>query len=267
MKKATAIIQARMASTRLPNKVMLKIEGEEVLKFVIRQVKASKFVNKIIIATTKASNDDKIFKFCKKNKIDCFRGSEKDVLDRYYQCAKKFSCDIIVRISADSPFIDPEIIDKTIEKYVKNSYDYVSTNIEKKGKTWRNSSCNFPQGNSVEICSFKILEKIWKKAKKPSEREHVFPYIQFNSNRYKIKNLKNNKDFSYIRCTIDRLEDLKFIREIHNRLPKRKRIIHMNDIVKIVIKNPELVKINGDIPFDEGYKKSLKEDEKILKKN
>ena len=255
-----------MSSTRFPNKVMLKIGKEEVLKFVIRQVEASKLVKNIIIATTNMPNDDKIVKFCKKNKIQCFRGSEKDVLDRYYQCAKTFASDTIVRISADSPFIDPDVIDKTVETYLKNSYDYVSTNIEKRKNTWENSNCNFPQGNSVEICSFDILEKIWKNAKKPSEREHVFPYLQFHSNKYKIKNFKNKENFSYIRCTIDRPNDLKFIRKVYNYFPKGKKIIHINDIVKVIKKNPDLVKINGDIQFDEGYKKSLKEDKKFLKK-
>jgi len=148
-----------------------------------------------------------------------------------------------------------------VTKFLKNSYDYVSNNLDKINGKWDNSTCNFPQGMTVEISNFKTLKKAWKKAKKPSEREHVFPYVQFNPKLFRISNVKKRKDVSYIRCTVDRLEDLRFVRELYDRLPK-KEFIMIEDILKIVKKEPSLVKINNKVSFDEGYKKSLLVDKK-----
>ena len=255
-----------MNSTRLPGKVMIKIDDQPILYHVVKQTLASKYIDEVIIATTISKTNKTIIEFCKKNNLRFFRGSEKDVLDRYYKCAKKFSCNIIVRISSDSPFIDPIVIDKTISKFLQNSYDYIGTNLEKKGNKWENSLCNFPQGMTVEICKFNILEKAWKRAKKPSEREHVFPYVQFNPKSFKVSNIKNKIDLSFIRCTVDRKEDLKFVREIRKRIPNSKKIIHISDIVSIIKKEPNLIKMNNKIPFDEGYQKSLLTDHDFYKK-
>lgn len=251
--KVTAIIQARMCSSRLPEKIIKKINGGTVLDYVIKQTCASKYVENIIIATTKSYFDNKIVNYCKKNKIDVFRGKTNDVLDRYYQCAKKYDCDPVLRVSSDCPLIDPEIIDKVIEKFFQGKFDYVSNNFEGS----KNSLCNFPQGMVVEISSRQALEKAWKNAKKPSEREHVFPYIQFHPKLFKNKAIKNYENLSFIRCTIDHPEDLKFVKEIVKRLPKNIEIIKINHIKKIVNSNPEIVKINNWIDFEEGYKKSL----------
>ncbi|MDE1817931.1 MAG: glycosyltransferase family protein [Thaumarchaeota archaeon] len=259
-KKITAIIQARMGSTRLPGKVLLEIERHPMLYHVIKQVRASKIIKEIIIATTIEQEDDVIAEYCKKNTVKYFRGSKKDLLDRYYQCAKKFRCDPVVRITSDCPLIDPTLIDKVIGKFMNGSYDYVANNLEKVDDKWQNATCNFPQGMTVEVSSFEALEKAWKEAKKPSEREHVFPYVQFNPKLFKVSNLKNRVDFSFIRCTVDRKDDLSFVREIYSRVSKRKKFVSIKDILKIVKKEPELVKINNKIPFDEGYRKSLEED-------
>ena len=121
--------------------------------------------------------------------------------------------------------------------------------------------CNFPQGMTVEVSSFKSLEKAWKKAKKPSEKEHVFPYIQFNPKLFKVSNFKMKKNLSHIRCTVDRKEDLEFVKIIYEKL-KEKEIIRIKDILKIIEKNPSLISINNKIPFDEGYQKSLLIDKK-----
>lgn len=250
-----------MSSSRLPKKVLKKILGKPMLFYVVKQVLNSKLIDQVIIATTNEEKDNPIIDFCKKYNLIYFRGSKLDLLDRYYQCAKKFHCDPVVRITSDCPLIDPIVIDKVVTKFLKNSYDYVSNNLDKINGKWDNSTCNFPQGMTVEISNFKTLKKAWKKAKKPSEREHVFPYVQFNPKLFRISNVKKRKDVSYIRCTVDRLEDLRFVRELYDRLPK-KEFIMIEDILKIVKKEPSLVKINNKISFDEGYKKSLLVDKK-----
>ena len=260
-KKKYAIIQARMSSSRLPKKVLKKIGKKPMLYYVIKQTLASKSIDEVIIVTTKERIDNEIVNYCKQNKIKVFRGSKLNLLDRYFQCAKKYQCDPIIRITSDCPLIDPDVIDKIIKKFNKNSFDYVANNLEKFNGKWDNSMCNFPQGMTVEVSSFKSLEKAWKKAKKPSEKEHVFPYIQFNPKLFKVSNVKMKKNLSNIRCTVDRKEDLKFVKIIFEKL-KEKEIIKIKDILKIIEKNPNLISINNKIPFDEGYQKSLLIDKK-----
>ena len=259
-KKISVIIQARMNSTRFTGKIMKEINGKTILSYVIDQVSASKFVDEVIISTTKYTIDKPIIEFCKNNSIKYFQGSNEDVLDRYYQTAKKFQCDTIVRISSDCPLIDPDVIDKAVSKFLSNSYDYVSNNIEKKLGLWRNSLCNFPQGMVVEVSSFESLKKTWLEAKKLSEREHVFPYIQFNPKKFKISTIRNNHNLSHIRCTIDYIQDLDFLNNLIQKLPKDKKIIKIKDIELTIKKYPSLIKINNFIEFDEGYKKSVQKD-------
>lgn len=263
-KKICAIIQARIGSKRLPEKVIKLIEDKPMLYHVINQVSQAKLIDKTIVATTNSKSDNLIVDYCKKNNHRYFRGSEEDVLDRYYKCAKKFSCDIIVRITSDCPLIDPRVIDSIITKFLGGSYDYVSNNIKKIGNNWQNDTCNFPQGNTVEVSTFSALEKAWKNAKKPSEREHVFPYIQFNPKIFKISSVRYHKDFSYIRCTVDREKDLKFVREIYKRdSSHNKKFLLIRDILRIIRKEPKLLCINNKIAFDEGYKKSILKDKEL----
>lgn len=255
-----------MGSTRLPKKVLRKIGKKSMLHYVIKQTLASKIIDEVIVATTKEKVDQPIIDFCKQNKIKVFRGSKTDLLDRYFQCAKKFRCDPIIRITSDCPLIDPCVIDKIITKFKKKSFDYVANNIEKIHGKWSNSMCNYPQGMTVEISSFRALKKAWNEAEKPSEREHVFPYIQFNPNLFRISNVKMKKNLSHIRCTVDKAKDLKFVKIVYEKLGEDK-IIRIRDITKILKKNPKLVTINNNIGFDEGYKKSLLLDKKYgLKK-
>ena len=263
MDKVSAIIQARLGSKRFPKKILKKVNDKTILEHVIEQVQNSKLIDEIIIATTDLRQDHVITEICKKNKVKFFLGSSNDLLDRYYNCAKKYSCQIIVRITSDCPFIDPHIIDDAIKKYLSNSYDYVSNNIEKINQKWQNSTCNYPQGMTVEVSNMKTLEAAWRFAKKSSEREHVFPYVQSNQDKFNISNLKHKQKIDMIRCTVDREEDLKFIRELSKHLLSTNPI-HISDILKVIKKHPELLKINNHIPYDEGYKFSLKNDLKNI---
>lgn len=229
------IIQARMGSTRLSGKVMMNIDNKNpLLYYVITQLQHCKLLDKIIVATTTLKEDDVIADYVKHMGIDCFRGSPQNVLDRYYQCAKKFLICLIVRITADNPLIDPTIVDMAIEKFNSDSYDYATNTIPR----------TFPYGTEVEVFSIKSLKKIWNEAKKPSEREHVTPYFYNNPSKFNILNIKYSQNISYLRWTVDRYNDLKLVRLITSKI--KKRPILMTDIISLLSKEPQLTEINRD---------------------
>ena len=247
------IIQARMGSTRLPGKVMKKIDGKKsILEHVIKQLSYSTKIEKIIVATTDLPEDDVIIKYLISKKIDFFKGSSEDVLDRYFQCANEYSIDTIVRITADNPLIDPKIVDLIVEEYEKEKYDLVTNTIYR----------TFPYGTEVEVFSFEILKNAWKNAKKPSEREHVTPYIRNLQNKFHLKNLKNNKNFSQLRYTVDRKEDLEVVKEIIKNIHEKP--ILLKHILKLYKTKPNIFKINENVKHD-GYLSSLNKDKQYLK--
>ncbi|RZD43648.1 MAG: acylneuraminate cytidylyltransferase [Thaumarchaeota archaeon] len=243
------IIQARIGSERLPRKILKKIDNENtILDYVVNQTSNSEKIEKIVIATTDLNEDEVIEKFCNDRKIDCFRGSVDDVLDRHYQCAKKYSFDPIVRVTSDNPIVDPEIIDLCIKTYEKGQFDMVTT-------------CNkrsYPYGISVEVFSFEALEKSWNKSKLLSEREHVVLYIQNERNNFKIYNLINPEDLTYINCTVDNDEDYQLIQKVVSEI--KERPILMKHIVELFKIKPELHNINKNSDPYEGHKASFKKD-------
>ncbi len=247
------IIQVRIGSTRLPGKVLRKLDDKNtVLDYVINQIGHCKLIDKIIIATTNEKQDDEIVEFAKNKGLLYFRGNSLDVLDRYYQCAKTFSIDVVVRATSDNPLNDPEIIDDLIKIFLDGDFDFATNELTR----------SFPQGIFVQIMSFATLEKTWTNGKLPSEREHVSPYVEKNKDEFKIYNMKHVPDLSYIRLTIDRENDLLFVQKIINQI--KKNPILMNDILKALEKNPELLEINKNYVLDEGYKKSLSDDKIYL---
>ena len=253
------IIQARMSSSRLPGKAMMQIRGLPLLYYVINQVKQSKKLDNFVIATTTLPGDDKIASYSRSLGLDTFRGSVMDVMDRYYQCAKKFRASIIVRISSDCPLIDPRVIDDCISKFENSQLDYLSNTIRKENGKWIYHLNGFPAGFAVEAYTFDALEKAWKSAKKPSEREHVSFLIKNNPYSFKLKNFENNEDMSNIRLTVDHKIDFDLIKKIIESFQKDE-IFTMNKVIKFLNQNPELKQSNAHIPFNEGYLKSLKED-------
>jgi spore coat polysaccharide biosynthesis protein SpsF (cytidylyltransferase family) len=251
------IIQARMGSTRLPGKAMLDVENDKtVLYFVIKQLQSCKLIDKIIVATTTLEDDNKIADFSKDLGIDCFRGSSNNVLDRYYQCAKEYSILTIIRIPSDKPLIDPEIVDNVVSVFRNNSYDYVTNFL---------SNPTFPSGTEVEIFSMNALKKAWKKAKLPSEKEHVTPYFANHEDEFKITHMENSENLSHLRLAVDKIEDLKLVRKIVSKI--KKRPIILKDIIDLFAKEPELVEINKNVNRKEGDLKSFKEDQEFLKNN
>jgi spore coat polysaccharide biosynthesis protein SpsF len=235
-----------MGSSRLPGKTLLKIDDKNtVLDFIINQLSSSKLLDKIIIATTNLESDNVIENFVKNMNVNIFRGKSNNVLDRYFQCAKHFSIDIIVRITADNPLIDPTMVDDMIKKFTTNSYDYL-TNAHVR---------TFPYGTEVEIFTFEALEKAWENATKPSESEHVTPFFYNNSQLFKNYNVENYKNISNLRWTIDRENDFLLVKSIISKI--KQRPILMNNILDLFSKKPELFKINKNSILDEGITKSL----------
>lgn len=248
------IVQARTGSSRLPDKAMkLLDEKHSILHYVISQLQYSKLLDDIVIATTDLEEDDIIVKFAQENGFKYFRGSEKDVLDRHYQCAKKFAFSTIVRIPSDKPLIDPQIVDKVVKVFTTSGYDYVSNFLH----------YTFPYGTEVEVFSFEALEKAWNLARLPSEREHVTPYIYNHKDKFKIFNVINSENLSHLRWEVDREKDFELVKIIVERI--KSRPILLKDIMNLYAQEPILFNINRNDNPNEGYLKSLKDDEEFVK--
>ena len=248
------IIQARMGSTRLPGKVMKLLDGNNPsISSTISQLKQCTEIDKIIVATTTNQEDNVIADYVENLGIDLFRGSADDVLGRYYECARKYSLSGILRVTADCPLIDPTIVDTGLKIFKNGNYDYVTNTLNR----------TFPDGNETEIFSFKSLEYAYNDANLPSEREHVTPYIHKNDALFKIGKVRNNTDYSQIRLTVDRELDLELVRKIISKINKKP--ILLEDILNLFKKEPELFQLNQEYTTDEGYLKSLKEDNDFIK--
>lgn len=202
-----AIIQARMGSTRLPGKVLRHIGEKTILEILLDRVKKSVLVDKVLVATSNQEVDDKLAEFLVSINVDCYRGSEQDVLGRYYLAAKSISASTVVRLTADDPLKDPELIDQCIRQYIKGSYDYVSNN----------NPPTYPLGLDVEVISFSALQKSFFEATERYQREHVTPYIRENPLSFEVDNVKDSVDLSRYRLTIDYESDLKVVKALFKR--------------------------------------------------
>lgn len=237
--KIGVIIQARMGSTRLPEKVMKNIQGKTILGHVIERVKQSTLIDEIIIATTTLNKDSVIETESLNHGVKVFRGSEDDVLSRYYYAAKENDLDVVIRITSDCPLIDPNILDKVINCYLENNYEVVSnTGSEIHDRT-------FPRGLDTEIFSFKILEYAFHNANEKYQREHVTPYIYENTDKKYC--YKNDVDYSKYRWTLDTEEDFELISEVYNHLYKGEHDFYLEDIVQVFEQYPTLHSINAHI--------------------
>ncbi|KZL94091.1 cytidylyltransferase domain-containing protein [Clostridium magnum] len=245
-----AIIQARLGSSRLPGKVMMEIQGKPVLGHVYNRISYSKLIDKIIVATSDLDEDRKIIDFCKLNNIDFFAHSENDVLTRYYETAKNKGIspgDHVVRITADCPLHDANVVDKVIKVFLDGDYDYVSNTFE----------YTYPDGLDVEIFSFNVLEEAWKNARLASEREHVTPYMKKND-KYKKTNVISDKKYPIYRLTLDYKEDYELIKNIYEGIGKA--YFSLDETIKFLEKHIDYTRINENYDINEGYRKSLKED-------
>lgn len=240
------IIQARMGSTRLPGKVLKKVNGVQLLEIMMSRVSKSKLINKIIIATSILPNDEQIGEFCRKNGYECFRGSENDVLSRYYDCAKQYNADVIVRLTADCPLIDPEIIDKIITHYFDKNVDYAANTVPPDKST-------FPDGSDVEVFSMTALERAYTDVIDPKDREHVTLHFWKYSNGFKIGQLTQKEDWSKYRITVDYPEDFEVVDFVIRELKNRSSFGHLDEIISIIDSNPKIKKKNEKYYFGIGW--------------
>jgi glutamate-1-semialdehyde 2,1-aminomutase/spore coat polysaccharide biosynthesis protein SpsF len=243
-----AIIQARMSSSRFPGKTLTDIAGEPMLGHVVRRARSIPAVQEVIIATTHNPADTAILEFAEESGLCLHLGSENDVLDRFYETAKRFEVTVIVRVTPDCPLLDPEVSSRVLDKFLKSkgTLDY-ACNTEPR---------TFPDGLDTEVFSFAALERTWCESELPSEREHVTPYIWKNPGMFRIGNVCQERDLSLMRWTVDEPYDLEFVRAIYERLAP-KRIFGMSDVLEVLEREPQLIDVNKEKIRNEGYYKSL----------
>lgn len=232
------IIQARMGSTRLHGKVLRQIAGRPMLSYQIERLRRVGLAQLIVVATTTGQADDPIVEFCAAEGIECTRGSEHDVLARYWEAASRFDANTIVRVTSDCPLIDPQLIDRAIAMFLgPGGYDYVSNMLE---PSW-------PYGMAVEVISAKALAEAHEDSRDAAEREHVTPFIYWRPQRYRLGSLTMNPNLSHHRWTVDTPEDFELITRILGALYVRKPDFNMNDVLALLEEHPDWAAINAHV--------------------
>ena len=237
-KSVNAIIQARCGSSRFPNKVFAEIDGKPLIWHVVDRLRYSELLDETIMATTTNTKDNESERWCDSNSVKLYRGSEEDVLNRYYMASKEYPSDIVVRITADDPFKEPKVIDRVIKKLIEEDLDLVTNNFPP----------SFPEGLDCEAFTFKTLSIMENEAKDGFEREHVTQFVYRNSERFKIGNVVSNQQLSSYRWTIDNTEDYDMVKMIYQKRENgRVGILLMDEILSILGENPEISEINSDV--------------------
>ena len=233
-----AIIQARCGSTRFPNKVFALIDGQPLLYHVVNRLTYAKTLDDIVVATTVNAQDDAIEQWCREHQVHCFRGSEEDVLNRYFSASEAFPSDYVVRITADDPFKEPAVIDAVVNKLVDGGYDHVTNNLPP----------SFPEGLDCEAFTKAALDRSEREAETAFEREHVTQYIYHHPEIFRIGNVSNGVDLSSLRWTIDKDADLEMVRAVYaHRDKSRSGILLMDEILAILEAYPEIARMNAAV--------------------
>ena len=208
MTGVVAVIQARTGSTRLPGKVLMDIAGEPMLARVVTRAARAETLDEVVIATTTLGSDDRVATLCAERGWPCFRGSEDDVLDRYYQAARLHHARHVVRITSDCPLIDPGVVDRVVGEFLDRQpgVDYACNFLPQR---------TFPRGLDTEVMNFRALEKAWREDDNPAHREHVTQYILRHPDRFRVHGVVNPADLSRHRWTVDTIEDLTLVRQIY----------------------------------------------------
>lgn len=229
--KTLAIIQARMGNTRLPGKALLDLAGKSVMQRVYERTKQARGIDKVIVAITVEQQDNILAEFCHSINIPVYRGSEEDVLDRYYQAAKFYNAENIVRITGDCPLIDPCEIEKVVCVFEIYDLDYLSNSQPRR----------YPLGLNVSIGSFWAFERSWYEAKSKSDREHVTQYIRNHPDRFRVGSIVYKQDFSFYNWSIDTPMDYKFLSQVYEKLEEKKLYGHFREVLMILAENPDLI--------------------------
>lgn len=232
-----AIVQARMNATRLPGKPLKKILQRPLLSYELERLRRAKTIDEIVVATTTSPQDDQIVELCHHERIPIFRGSEENVLERYLKAAKEHRAEVVVRITGDCPLIDPEVVDRVINFYFENEYDYVS-NTRK---------LTYPRGLDVEVFPVNLLERIAGQATRQPEREHVTLYFYEHPELFKLGNVACETDESKHRWTVDTEEDFQLISRIIESLYPKNPQFGMRDVLKLLQQHPDWVALNAHI--------------------
>lgn len=238
--RVVIITQARMTSTRLPGKVAINVLGKPLLEHHLERLKRSSLASQVAVATTTNSSDDIIVKISEGLGITVYRGSEDDVLARYYHAALKFDADIVVRVTSDCPLIDPAVVDKTIAHYLslKPDIDYVSNCRLKQ---------TYPRGMDTEVFSFPSLKLAYEQTKEPFEREHVTPFLWQHPEQFMLSNVEHDIDISHYRWTVDTPEDLDLVERMLGACYPSNPEFDLQDCIDAIHQNPEWENINRHI--------------------
>lgn len=243
--KVVTIIQARMASSRLPGKVLLDLGGQPVLAWAVERCRKARRVDEVVVATTLDPADDPIAALCAERGWPVFRGDQFDVLDRYYQAARRFGAEVIVRVTADCPLIDPAVVDEVLEAFDSRKVDFAANRLPPPWKrTW-------PIGLDTEVCSFAGLERAWREAALKHEREHVMPYFYDSPGRFNIYVVEHEPDYGEMRWTVDTPEDLALLREVVARFGGRMEV-PWQEVLDLVLREPHLAQINAAVQHKSG---------------
>jgi len=240
--KVVAIIQARMAASRLPGKVLKTLGHQPVLGWMLVRTSRAKLIDEVVVATTTDPSDDPVAEFCRQQGVAFSRGSMHDVLDRYYQAAMSHHADVIVRLTADCPFIDPDLLDANLRIFLRADpkLDFAANRLP---PPYRRT---IPIGLDAEYCWFDGLETIWQEAEEKHQREHVMPFFYEHPERFNILHITHEPDYGDLRWTVDTPEDLQMLQQIVSHFPGRDDF-SWHDVLDLVAKHPELNQINADI--------------------
>ncbi|MBM3150879.1 MAG: acylneuraminate cytidylyltransferase [Chloroflexi bacterium] len=255
--RCVAIIQGRMSASRLPGKVLRPIAGKPMLERVVERTRRARLVDEVFVATTADASDDPVAEFCQGRGYACWRGSQFDVLDRYYQAARLARAEVIIRITADCPLIDPQLIDLTVSEFYQVKADFAANRLP---PPWHRT---YPIGLDVEVCAFTGLEQAWREADKPHQREHVMPFFYegipveaAHTNRpvslytsprgFRVLYLNHDPDLGAMRWTVDTPEDLDLLNCIYDRFNGRDDF-SWQEILALFQREPQLAQVNAAV--------------------
>jgi spore coat polysaccharide biosynthesis protein SpsF len=235
--KIAAVVQARMGSTRLPGKVLRPVLGRPLLDYLIQRLRRASRVDEVVVATSTQTADDAIFDYCRQSATTCVRGDEQDVLARYHLAAHTLAADVVVRLTADCPLLDPVVLDRVIERFLVGDVDYVSNVLVR----------SYPRGLDTEVFSVAALDAAHVEARDPAEREHVTPFIWLRPDRFRLANVAHELDLSAHRWTVDTEEDFELIRRMLEALRDQGLDFDLADCIALLARNPDWRQLNAHV--------------------